>query len=55
MADQFEGKRIPWTQFEEYLDLHNKKMFTLQLNLTNEILDKPAIEKLLPKSFYLVH
>jgi hypothetical protein len=52
MADQFEGKRVPWQQFEEYLALHQGKIVTLQIMLTNEFADKPAIERMLPKSFY---
>ena len=55
MADQFEGKRVPWQQFEEYLALHQGKIVTLQINLTNEILDRPAIERLLPKPLFLIH
>ncbi len=55
MTNQFEGKVIPWSQFEEYLTLHQSKIGTLQINLTHEILDKPAIERLLPKSMYLIH
>ena len=55
MADQFEGKRIPWQQFEEYLALHQGKIVSLQNILTNEILDRPAIERLLPKSMFLIH
>ena len=55
MADQFEGKRVPWQQFEEYLALHQGKIVTLQNMLANEFSDKPAIERMLPKSFYLIH
>jgi hypothetical protein len=52
MADQFEGKRIPWLQFEEYLALHQGKIVTL---LANELADKPEIERKLPKTFFLIH
>ena len=55
MADQFEGKRIPWQHFEEYLALHQGKIASLQTMLTNEILDKPAIERLLPKCMFAIH
>ncbi len=55
MAVQFEGRRIPWQQFEEYLTLHQGKIVTLQNNYTNEILDKATIEGLLPKSMFLIY
>ena len=55
MADQFEGKRIPWSQFEEYLALHQVKIVLLQNLLANDMADRPEIERKLPKSFYLIH
>jgi hypothetical protein len=55
MADQFEGKRIPWLQFEEFLALHQAKIVTLQNMLANEFADKPEIERKLPKTFFLIH
>jgi hypothetical protein len=55
MADQFEGKRIPWLQFEEYLALHQAKIGTLQAMLSTEVAEKPEIERKLPKIFFLIH
>ncbi len=55
MADQFEGKRIPWQHFEEYLALHQGKIVSLQTMLTNDILDKHEIERLLPKCMFAIH
>ena len=55
MADQFEGKRIPWQHFEKYLALHQGTIVSLQNMLTNEILDKSEIERKLPKSMFLIH
>lgn len=51
----FEGKRIPLEHFEEYLTLHHENIVKLQINLAEKILDKPAIERLLPKPMYLIH
>jgi hypothetical protein len=39
MADQFEGKRIPWSQYEEYVALHQGKIVTLQNLLANDMAD----------------
>jgi hypothetical protein len=55
MADQFEGKKVPWPQFEEYLTLHQGKIVTLQNLLANDLADKPAIERMLPKPLYQIH
>ena len=49
MADQFEGKRIPWQHFEEYLALHQGKIVIFQNMLASEVADKPEIERKLPK------
>ncbi len=55
MADQFEGKRIPWQHFEEYLALHQGKIVIFQNMLASEVADKPEIERKLPKSLFLIH
>jgi hypothetical protein len=55
MADQFEGKIVPWQQFEEYLALHQGKIVTLQNLLVNDLAEKPEIERKLPKSLYPIH
>ncbi len=55
MADQFEGKSIPWQHFEEYLNLHQGNIVTFQTMLANEIADKPEIERKLPKSMFKIH
>ena len=52
MADQFEGKKVPWEQFEQYLELHQGKIVLLQNLLTQHLADKPAIERMLPRPFY---
>jgi len=55
MADQFEGKKVPWQQFEEYLALHQGKIVILQNLLANELAGKPAIECMIPRAFYQIH
>jgi hypothetical protein len=55
MADRFEGKRIPWQQFEEYVALHQENIVTLQKTFENKLTDKPDIERMLPKSLYQIH
>lgn len=55
MADRFEGKRIPWSQFEEYIAIHQGKIVLLQTNLASEILDKPEIERKLPRIFFQIY
>ena len=55
MADQFEGKRIPWPQFEEYIAIHQEKIVLLQNNLASEIFEKSEIERKLPKIFFQIY
>jgi hypothetical protein len=55
MADQFEGKRIPWSQFEEYIAIHQGKIVLLQNNLASEILSKAEIELKLPRIFFQLY
>ena len=55
MADQFEGKKVPWQQFEEYLALHQGNIVSLQNLLANHLAGKPAIESMLPRAFYQIH
>ncbi len=55
MADRFEGKRITWSQFEEYIAIHQGKIVLLQTNLASEILDKPEIERKLPRIFFQIY
>ena len=52
MAEQFEGKKIPWLQYEDYVKLHQGKTSTLQNMLDNDIADKPAIERMLPRTLH---
>ena len=51
MAEQFKGKRVPWSQLEEYLTIHNRTIVTFQEQLKQDVMDIPDIETRLPKSF----
>ena len=55
MAYQLEGKKVPWAHFEQYLDLHQRKIVSLQTLLAEETCDKPAIERMSPKPFSIIH
>ena len=51
MADQLKGKRVPWSQLEEYLKIHKKTIVTFQEQLEEDMVDIPEVEAKLPKSF----
>ena len=55
MGDQFEGKKVPFQHFEQYLEIHQGKIVLLQNLLAQQMADRPAIERMLPKPFYLIH
>ena len=54
MVDQFIGKKVPWRNFEQYLDTH-KKFIAPWIVLLEGGTDKDTIEKQLPKSFFRLH
>jgi len=54
MEAQFIGKRVPWAQLEEYLNVHKKGILTC-LDLENIGQTRETIETLLPKSFWTIH
>jgi hypothetical protein len=54
MEAQFAGKKIPWSQLEEYLTIH-KKAIGAYLDLENVGMSRDTIETLLPKSIWTVH
>ena len=51
MADQLKGKRVPWSQCEDYLKMHKKQIVNFQEQLEEGLMDIPEIEAKLPKSF----
>ncbi len=54
MEAQFAGKKIPWSQLEEYLTIH-KKAIGAYLDLENVGMSRDTIETLLPKSIWTMH
>ena len=51
MADQLKGKKVPWSQLEEYLKVHNRTIVAFQELLKEDMVDIPEVEAKLPKSF----
>ncbi len=54
MEAQFAGKKVPWSQLEEYLTIH-KKSIGAYLDLYYVGMSRDIIETLLPKSIWMVH
>ena len=55
MQDRFKDKTVPWSQLEEYLGVHQATI-TSFLDLQRlGVMPKPAIEAMLPNSFYKIH
>ena len=55
MEAQFVGKKVPWSDLEEYLSVHKKTIQAYLTLLEGEAIDKATIETLLPKSFWKIH
>ena len=55
MEPSFAGKRVPWSQLEEYLTVHKKTILSYLNLLEGEAMDKATIETNLPKSFWKIH
>ena len=55
MAEQIKGKKVPWSQMEEYLATHQKTIVTFQELQKSNIMDIPDIEARLPNSFVQLH
>ena len=55
MEPSFVGKRVPWSQLEEYLTVHKKTIVAYLGLLESEAMDKATIETNLPKSFWKIH
>jgi hypothetical protein len=45
------NKKVPWTQLEKYLTLHQIALGTFVEQQKHDLMDIPAIEARLPKSF----
>ena len=55
MQAQFKSKRVPWSQLEEYLAVHQLSIGTNLDLLKNDLTDKETIESNLPRSFWKLH
>jgi hypothetical protein len=55
MEPSFAGKRVPWSQLEDYLTVHKKTIIAYFGLLESEAMDKATIETNLPKSFWKIH
>ena len=55
MEEHIKGKRVPWSQMEEYNATH-KKTITKFIDLwKSQVMEIPVIETQLPNSFRLLH
>ena len=54
-AEQFKGKRVPWSHLEDYLSVHQGTITAYLDLLRHQAMDKPTIETLLPNSFWIIH
>jgi hypothetical protein len=55
MVEHIKGKRVPWSQMEEYNETH-KKTITKFIDLwKSEVMEIPDIETKLPNSFAQLH
>ena len=52
MADQFEGKRVPWSQMEEYLAIHQNKIVPFVDLQKANVMKLKDIEGNLPNAFF---
>jgi hypothetical protein len=55
MEAQFAGKRVPWSDLDEYLSVHKLTIQAYLDLLKSESMDKATIETFLPKSFWKIH
>ena len=50
-GDQIKGKRVPWSQMEEYVAIHQKSLVSLIDLVKVNVMDIPDVEARLPNSF----
>ena len=55
MEAQFAGKRVPWSDLEEYLSVHKMTIQSYLDLFKSEAMDKAMIETNLPRSFWKIH
>ena len=49
------NKKVPWTQLEKYLALHQLSLVTFVDQQKSDLIDIPEAEAKLPKSFLRLH
>jgi rRNA pseudouridine-1189 N-methylase Emg1 (Nep1/Mra1 family) len=55
MVDQLKGKKVPWSQLEEYLEAHQASIGAYVYQVNNKMIEKTKAETKLPKSFLQLH
>ena len=55
MVEQSKGKRVPWSQMEEYLEAYQASIGAYVYQVNNKMIEKAKAETKLPKSFLLLH
>lgn len=55
MEEQFIGKRVPWQQLEDYLEVHKATIISYLEQLEKGTETKTSIESNLPRSFWLLN
>ena len=55
MVEQTPGKRVSWSQLEEYLATHQQTIASFVDLKKRELMDSAQIEAILPKSFMQLH
>ncbi len=55
MDERFAGKKIPWSDLDKYLTVHNQSITSFLNQLNVGVMNKAIIETLLPNSFWKIH
>jgi len=55
MVEHLKAKRVPWSQLEEYLEVHQEAIAAYVGLLKRKAMDIPTIETKLPGSFMELH
>ena len=55
MVEELKVKRVPWSQLEEYLEVHQEVIGSYVGLLKRKAMDIPTIEAKLPESFMELH
>ena len=55
MDERFAGKKVPWSDLDKYLTVHNQSITTFLDLLKGGIMTKASIETLMPSSFWKIH